>query len=117
MILHIMKSVKESILLVLYNCPLSKSESDILHVRDMDITYERPSIKCSNCEEFEHYNYQCPSKSQHTDNAQIDDIDNSKIVEDVHILSEATSDVDELVKASIPTFEEIHVHEENITDI
>jgi len=52
-------------------------------------TYECPSIKCSKCGEFEHYDYQCPSK----DNVQIDDINNLKIVEDVHIASEVTSDV------------------------
>jgi len=40
-----------------------------------------------------------------------------KRVEDVHILSKFTSDVDELVKASTPPFEEIHVHEENISDV
>jgi len=52
-------------------------------------TYEYPSIKCFKCGEFEHYHYQCPSK----DNVQIDDINNLKIVEDVHIASEVTSDV------------------------
>jgi len=48
--------------------------------------YAYPSIKCSKCEEFEHYNYQCPSKSQHIDNVQIDDIDNSRIVDDATFL-------------------------------
>ena len=31
-----------------------------------------------------------PSKSQHTDNVQIDDINNSRIVEDVHIPFDVT---------------------------
>jgi len=58
--------------------------------------YEYPLIKCSKCGEFEHYDYQFSSKSQHTDNVQIDDVDNSRIVEDVHIPSEVTNDVDDL---------------------
>ena len=57
-------------------------------------------------------------KSQLTDNVQIDDIDNSRIVEDVHIPSEVTSDVfDELIKTSTPTLDETYVHEENISNV
>ena len=74
-------------------------------MRDMNTAYVCPSIKCSKCEHFEHYNYQCPSKSQHTDNVQIDDINNSRIIEVVHITSEITSDVDELVKTSTFTLD------------
>ena len=47
----------------------------------------------------------------------IDDIDNLRIVEDVHITSKVTSDVDELVKTSTPTLDETHVYEENISDV
>jgi len=58
-----------------------------------------------------------PSKSLQIDIVCIDDIDNL-IVEDVHIPSEATSDiVDELLKSSTPTLDGIHVHEESISDI
>ena len=79
--------------------------------------YEYPSTKCSKCEKFEHYDYRCPSKSQHTDNVQIDDIDNSRIVKDAHIPSKVTSDVDDLIKSRTPILDEIHVHEEIISDI
>ena len=49
---------------------------------------------------------------------QVDDIDNSRIVEDVHISSELTNDViDDLVKSSMLTLDETHVHEENISDV
>ena len=68
--------------------------------------YECPSIKCSKYGEFGHYDYQCPSKSQHTDNVQIDDIDNSRIAEDVQFPSDVTSDVDELEKSSTPIFDD-----------
>jgi len=40
-----------------------------------------------------------------------------RIVDDVHIPSEVTSNVDDLIKSSTPTLEEIHVHEESISDV
>jgi len=53
------------------------------------------------------YDYRYLSKSQHTDNVQIDDIDKLRITEDAHITYEIISDiVDELVKFSTPTLEE-----------
>jgi len=48
---------------------------------------------------------------------QIDDIDNSRIVDDVHIPSEITNDVDELVKSSILALDKTHIHEESISDV
>ena len=42
---------------------------------------------------------------------QIDDIDNSKIVENDHIPSEITTDVDDLVKSCTLTLDETRVHE------
>ena len=56
-------------------------------------------------------------KSQHTAKVQIDDIDNSRIVEDVHIPLEVNSNVDELVKSSTPTLDKNPVHEESISNI
>ena len=45
----------------------------------------------------------------------IDDIDNSRIIKDVCISSEVTSDVsEELIKSSTPTLNEIHAHEKSI---
>ena len=67
--------------------------------------------------EFGHYDYQCLSKSQHIDNVQIDDIDDLRIVEDVHIHFEVTSDVDELVRSSTLTVDETRVHEKSISDV
>ena len=59
-----------------------------------------------------------PSKSLHIDIVRIDDINDSRIVEGVHILSEVTSDVvDELIKFSTPTLNEIYVHEESVSDV
>ena len=114
-----MKSVKKTFLLAL------EVELSTIKIRERCSTcegykhyaYKCPSIKCSKCGEFEHYDYQYPSKSQHTDNVQINDIDNSRIVEDVHIPSEVASDVDDLVKSSILILDETRIHEESISDI
>jgi len=75
------------------------------------------SIKFSKCREFGHYDSQCPSKSQYIDNVQIDDIDNSRFIEEDHIPSEINSDVvDELVKSTTSTLDETRVHE-SISDV
>ena len=42
---------------------------------------------------------------------QIDYIDNLKIVKNVYISSEVTSDVDDLVKTNTLTLDETHVHD------
>ena len=56
--------------------------------------------------------------SLHINNVRIDDIDYLRIVEDVHISSEISSDiVDELIKSSITALDEINVHDESISDV
>ena len=45
-------------------------------------------------------------------------INNSRIVEDVHISFKITSDfVDELIKSSTPALDEVNVHKESISDV
>lgn len=66
---------------------------------------------------FGYYEYQSPSKSLHPDIVHIDDIDNSRIVEDVYNPSEVINDVDELAKTGIPALAKIHVCEESTSDL
>jgi len=40
---------------------------------------------CPKCEGYEHYDYQCPSTSQQVRTVSSDDVDDSKIIEDVHV--------------------------------
>ena len=82
-----------------------------------DHAYKCPSIKCYKCGEFGHYDYQCPSNCQHNDIVHTDEINNSRIVKDVHIPLEVNSDVDKLVKSNTTTLDKTHVHEENISDV
>ena len=70
LILHAMKSIKETFLLAL------ELELSTFKIRERCSTcegyahyaYECPSIKCSKCGNFDHYDYQCPSESRLTDN-------------------------------------------------
>jgi len=41
--------------------------------------------RCFKCEGYGHYDYQCPSKSQHVRTVFSDEIDDSKVIEDVHV--------------------------------
>jgi len=47
--------------------------------------------------------------SQYTDIVPIDGIDNSRIVEDIHISSEVISNINELVKSNTLILDETHV--------
>jgi len=47
--------------------------------------------QCFKCEGHGHYDYQCPSESHHVRTVPSVDIDNSKVAEDVHILSKVAS--------------------------
>ena len=43
------------------------------------------------CEKYRHYDYQCPSESQHIGTVPSDDVDDLKVVEDVHVTPETAS--------------------------
>jgi len=50
----------------------------------------------SKCEEYGHYDYQCLSKSQHVSIVPSDDVNDSKVVEDVHVPSKTTSIIEDI---------------------
>ena len=52
--------------------------------------------QCSKYEGYGHYDYQCPSKSQHVRTMFSDDVDDSKVVEDVHVPSETASTIEDI---------------------
>ena len=43
--------------------------------------------QCSKCEGYEHYDYQCPSKSRHVNVVPSDNVDDSRIIDDVYVPS------------------------------
>jgi len=52
--------------------------------------------RCSKCERYEHYDYQCPSESQHVRTMPSEDVDESKIVEDVHVPTKIASIIEDI---------------------
>ena len=54
-------------------------------------TLVNAKVRCSKCKWYEHYDYQCPSESQHVRNVLSDEVDDSKVVENVHISSKTVS--------------------------
>jgi len=66
--------------------------------------------QCSKCEGYRHYDYQCPSKSRHVNIVSSDDVDDSRVVEDIYVLSEINSVIEHtLVDFSSLILDEVHV--------
>jgi len=53
-------------------------------------TLANVKARCFKCERYEHYDYQCPLESRHV-RIVSNDVDDSKIVENIHIPSKAAS--------------------------
>ena len=52
----------------------------------------------------------CPSKSQYVRTVPSDDVDDSKIVEDVHVLSKTASIIEDIsVGSGTPIIDEVHM--------
>ena len=49
-------------------------------------TLVNAKTKCYKCEGYAHYNYQCPSESQHVRIVSSDEVDVSKVIEEVMFL-------------------------------
>jgi len=65
----------------------------------IDLTLTRlvnTKARCSKCERYGHYDYQCPSKSQPVSIVLSDDVDDSKVIEDVHVPSKITSIIEDV---------------------
>ena len=73
--------------------------------------------QCFKCEAYRYYDYQCPSTSRHVKIVPSDDVVDSKVVENVYILSESTSVVkDTLLDSDTLIFYEVHAFSENTSD-
>jgi len=79
----------------------------------INLTFKRlvnARIQCSKCEGYGHYNYQCPSNSRRVRIMPNNNVDDSKVVDDVNILPEITSIVENtLVNSGTLIINEIHV--------
>jgi len=72
---------------------------------------------CSKCEGYKHY-YQYPSNSRHVNIVPSDNVDDSRVVENVYVLSQITSIIEKtLVNFSILILDEVHVSSEGTIDV
>jgi len=65
----------------------------------LDLTFKtlvNAKAMYSKCEGYGHYNYQCPSKSQHVRTMPIDDVDDSNVVEDVQVPPKTISIIEDI---------------------
>jgi len=65
-------------------------------VLELELSFKRVFIsktreQYSKCEGYEHYDYQCPSKNRYVNIMPSDDVDDSRVVENVYISSKITS--------------------------
>ena len=51
---------------------------------------------CFKCEGYGHYNYHYPSESQHVRTVPSDNVDDLKVVEDVHIRSKTVNIIEDI---------------------
>jgi len=85
------------------------------------LTFKRlvnTKARCSESKGYGHYDYQCPSKSQHVSIVSSDDVDDSKVIEDVHVLSKTTSIIEDIsVSSDTLILDEGHAPYEGTTEI
>ena len=73
-------------------------------------TLVNAKVRCSMCEEYRHYDHQCPSESKHVRIVPNDDVDNSKVVEVVHVPSKTASIIEDIsVISNTPIIDEVHM--------
>jgi len=75
-------------------------------------------VRCSKCEGYGHYDYQCLLESRHVRIVSSDDVDDSKVVKDVHISSKTTSIIDDIsVDFNTLIIEEGHASYEGTSEV
>ena len=79
----------------------------------IDLTFKvliNTKASCSKCEGYRHYDYQCPSKSQRVRIVSNDDVDNLKVVKNVHVPSKTINIIDNIsVSSDTPIIDEVHM--------
>ena len=96
---------------------MPKPGRSVLNVRDMDTTIISASWEqCSKCEGYGHYDYQYPSES-HV-NIVLSGVDDSKVVEGVHVHSEICSVIEGTsIDPCPPILNEIPMSSESTIDV
>jgi len=77
-----------------------------------------PRPNCPKCEGCEHYDYQCPSKSRHVSNVSSNNVDDSKVIEYVHVPFMTTRITENIsVGSDTPILDEGHDSYESTSEV
>ena len=80
-------------------------------------TLVNAKTRCFKCNGYGHYDYQCALESQYVRIVSSDEVDDSKVVEDVHISSKTASIIEDIaVGSDTPIIDEIHMSSDSASD-
>jgi len=87
----------------------------------LDLTFKtlgNAKTRCSKCDGYEHYEYQCPSESQHVRIVSSDEVDVSKVIKKVYVPSNIVSIIENrAVGADTLVINEIHMSDSACDDV
>jgi len=66
----------------------------------LDLTFKtlvNANVRCFKCEGYEHYDYQCLSECQHVRTVSSNDVNDLKVVEDVHVPLKTASIIEDIL--------------------
>ena len=89
--------IRRAMITAFYELDIIEDDFDV--VLKIDLTFIRlvnAKAWYSKCEGYEHYDYQCFSKSRHVNIVPNDDIDDSNVFEDVHVPFKITSIIEDI---------------------
>ena len=85
----------------------------------LDLTFKtlvNVKARCSKCEGYKYYDYQCPSESQHVRTVSSDKVD-SKVVKDVQVSPKTVSIIEDIsVGFETPIIDEIYMSSDSASD-
>ena len=107
--------------MITYSYDLDTMEEAFVVAIKVDLTFKmlaNVKARCSNCGWYEHCDYQCPLESQHVRTELSEDVDDLKVVEDVHISSKTASIIEDIsVSFDTSIIEEGHASYEDTSEV
>jgi len=86
----------------------------------LDLTFKtlvNAKAKCFKCEGYGHFDYQCPSESQHVKTVPIYDVDDSQVIEEFHVPVKTLSIIEDTsVCAHTLVNDEIYMYSDSASD-
>ena len=86
----------------------------------LDLTFKtlvNAKARCSKFKRYGHYDYQCPSECQHVTTMSSNDVNDSKVIEDVHVPPKTVSIIEDIsVGSDTPIIDEIYWSSDSASD-